>query len=222
MDTTYIEYLLLIPAALIALSVHEYAHGYTAWRLGDPTARSLGRLTLNPLAHLDLWGTVCMVLFRFGWAKPVPINPRYFKNPRKGMALTAAAGPAANLLLALLCALLYRLTWLGAGALLPSVENHILSYFFTYLAYFFLLSHFLNLSLAVFNLLPLPPLDGSRILCIFLPSKWQLAIARHERTIQVVLLVALWLGAFSGILSTAIDFLSSLIFGALNLIPFLS
>jgi Zn-dependent protease len=163
-----------------------------------------------------------MLLTGFGWANPVPVNTRYFKKPRRDMALTAAAGPAANLLLALLCALLYRLTWLGAGALLPTAGNEFLSHFFFYLAYFFLLSHFLNLSLAVFNLLPLPPLDGSRIFYIFLPAKWQFAIMRHERTIQAVLFVALWLGAFSGILSTAIDFLSSLIFGALNLISFLS
>ena len=106
-----IEILLAIPAALIALCVHEYAHGYVAYRLGDPTARSLGRLSLNPLRHLDPIGTLFMLIFHFGWAKPVPINPRYFKDPRKGMALTAAAGPISNILLAFCFALLFKLSF---------------------------------------------------------------------------------------------------------------
>ena len=105
-DINIVSMLLSIPAALIALTVHEYCHGYVAYRLGDPTARSLGRLSLNPLKHLDPIGTLFMILFGFGYAKPVPINPRYFKDPRKGMALTAAAGPLSNLLLAFLGALL--------------------------------------------------------------------------------------------------------------------
>lgn len=215
-----IIYLLAIPAALLALSVHEFAHGYVAYRLGDPTPRSLGRLTLNPAKHLDPLGTVCMVLFRFGWAKPVPVNPRYFKDPRKGMALTAAAGPIANLILAFLGAFFFKLTaWLGTVvyAAFPSVY---VTYFFLYLAQFFLIFHYLNLSLCVFNLIPLPPLDGSRILCVFLPPKWYFGVMKHERTIQIVLLIALWLGAFSGLLEMAIGWLSGLMLLLLSFLPF--
>ena len=216
-----ISYLLLIPAALIALSVHEFAHGYVAYRLGDPTPRALGRLTLNPVKHLDPIGTVCMVLFRFGWARPVPINPRYFKDPRKGMAITAAAGPIANILMALLGALFFKLTALVGNAAIAAVPNEKMIYFFFfYLAQFFLLFHYLNLSLCVFNLIPLPPLDGSRIFYVFLPPKWYFGVMKHERTIQIILLVALWLGAFTGLLSTVVDWLSSLLFAILSFLPF--
>ena len=215
-----IAYLLAIPAALLALSVHEYAHGYVAYRLGDPTARSLGQLTLNPLKHLDPIGTLCMVLFRFGWAKPVPINPRYFKDPRKGMALTAAAGPIASFLLAFLGALLYKLTLLLGNAVITAFPNELVIYFFFYLSQFCLVLHSLNLSLCIFNLIPLPPLDGSRIFYVFLPPKWYFGVMKHERTIQIVLLIALWLGAFSGILHTVVGWLSSLIFWILSLLPF--
>ena len=113
-----IAVLFAIPCVLLSLSFHEFAHAWVAYKLGDPTARNMGRLTLNPLKHLDPIGTLFMILFGFGYARPVPINPRYFKDPRKGMALTAAAGPLSNLLLAFLGALLYRLTLL----LLPIVE----------------------------------------------------------------------------------------------------
>ena len=215
-----IPYLLAIPATLIALSVHEYAHGYVAYRLGDPTARSLGRLTLNPAKHLDPIGTVCMVLFRFGWAKPVPINPRYFKNPRKGMALTAAAGPIANILLAFLGALFANLTVLLGNAILASYPNEYVFYFFQYLTQFFFVFHYLNLSLCVFNLIPLPPLDGSRIFYVFLPPKWYFGVMKHERTIHIVLLIALWLGAFSGLLERIVGWLSGLMLFLLSFLPF--
>ncbi len=199
-----VEILLCIPAALIALTVHEYCHGYVAYRLGDPTARSLGRLSLNPLKHLDPIGAVLMIVCGFGYAKPVPINPRYFKNPRKGMALTAAAGPLANLLLAFLGALLYRLTLL----LLPIAGTEFLLRFVLILASFFATFHYLNLSLCVFNMIPLPPLDGSRIFYIFLPPKLYFRVMKYERIIMIVLLVALGLGAFSGLLSVIVNAIS--------------
>lgn len=214
-----IEILLAIPAALIALCVHEYAHGYVAYRLGDPTARSLGRLSLNPLRHLDPIGTLFMVMFHFGWAKPVPINPRYFKDPRKGMALTAAAGPISNLILAFVAALFAKLTALLSGAVLAALPIDFLYFFFLYLINFFVLFHYMNLTLCVFNLIPLPPLDGSRIFYVFLPPKWYFNVMKHERTIQIILLVALWLGAFSGILSKVSGFLSNVIFYLLSFIP---
>ena len=214
-----IEILLAIPAALIALCVHEYAHGYVAYRLGDPTARSLGRLSLNPLRHLDPIGTLFMVIFHFGWAKPVPINPRYFKDPRKGMALTAAAGPISNLILAFLAALFAKLTSLLSGVVLAALPIDFLYFFFLYLINFFVLFHFMNLTLCVFNLIPLPPLDGSRIFYVFLPPKWYCTVMKYERIIQIILLVALWLGAFSGILSKVTEFLSNAIFYLLSFIP---
>lgn len=199
-----VEILLCIPAALIALTVHEYCHGYVAYRLGDPTARSLGRLSLNPLKHLDPIGAVLMIVCGFGYAKPVPINPRYFKNPRKGMALTAAAGPLANFLLAFLGALLYQLTLL----LLPIAGTEFLLRFVLFLASFFATFHYLNLSLCVFNMIPLPPLDGSRIFYIFLPPKLYFRVMKYERIIMIVLLVALGLGAFSGLIHVIVNAIS--------------
>ena len=219
MNFDLIEILLCVPAALIALSVHEYAHGYAAYRLGDPTARALGRLTLNPLRHLDPIGTLFMILFRFGWAKPVPINARYFKDPRKGMAITAAAGPISNFLMALLAAVLYKLTVLLGNATLSLWQSDIVFFFFTHLSLFFWIFHVMNLGLGVFNLIPLPPLDGSRIFYIFLPPRWYFGVMKYERQIQIILLIALALGAFSGLISGIVGFLSDLMFLLVSFIP---
>lgn len=179
-------------AALIALTVHEFSHGYAAYRLGDPTAKNYGRLSLNPLKHLDPFGALCMIFFHFGWAKPVPINPRYFKNPKKGFAITALAGPLSNLILSLLSALAYLL-------LLNAFDGVGFESEFTYkLAVNFLLfvycMHTVNLGLAIFNLIPIPPLDGSRILNIILPPKTYFGIMRYERQIYFVLIGWLFLG----------------------------
>ncbi len=222
MTDLFIEYLLLIPAALIALSVHEFCHGYAAYRLGDPTARNFGRLTLNPLKHIDPIGAVCMVLFRFGWAKPVPINPRNFKDPRKGMAISAAAGPLSNLIMAFIGALLVKLLALLANTVLlvvPVALFEITYYFFTYLVLFFQLFHYLNLSLCVFNLIPIPPLDGSRILLMVLPPNLYFKFMQHEQTIQIILFVALALGAFTGVINTVVTWLSNGMFFILSFIP---
>ena len=205
-----IELLITIPCVLVALTFHEFAHGYVAMRLGDPTARNFGRLTLNPLKHLDPIGTICMVLFGFGWAKPVPINTRYFKNPRKGMAISAAAGPIMNLLLAFVAAFVTEfVVWL-AGTTLPqsNAASNVLIMAFR-LFYTF---HRLNLALAIFNLIPLPPLDGSRILFIFLPPKWYFGIMKYERYIMIGFLVLLWTGIITLPLSWAVSGLSSLMF----------
>lgn len=214
-----IEYIFLIPIALITLSVHECAHGYAAYKMGDPTARNFGRLTLNPLKHLDLYGTICMILFHFGWAKPVPINARNFRDPRKGMAITAAAGPASNLLLAFLAAICIKLLALLAGTLIPQFQNDVLFYFFYYLILFFELFHVLNLSLCVFNLIPLPPLDGSRIFLAFLPPRLYFKVMRYERAIQIALMVALFFGAFSGVIQDIVEWLSDAMFKILFFIP---
>ena len=169
---TILQYVLKLPIILLALSLHEAAHGYVAYKLGDPTARSLGRLSLNPIKHIDIFGFLCMLLFHFGWAKPVPINVRYFKNPRRGMALSSAAGPISNILLALLFAALLRVEILLATVF----ETQILSSasglnILCVLNYILYIGVVLNIGLAIFNLIPIPPFDGSRVAYILLPQK---------------------------------------------------
>jgi len=194
--------LLMMPIALISLSVHESAHGYVSYKLGDPTARNLGRITLNPFKHFDLLGFICMVIARVGWAKPVPVNARYYKNPRVGMALTAAAGPVSNLLLAFIgvfgseCAFL----WLLA----TDVESQIFIVAIT-VYNFFMLFALCNISLAIFNLIPIPPFDGSRILYVFLPPKYYFGIMKYERYIMIAILVLFCIGVFDAPLSIAVN-----------------
>ena len=186
------ELLLRIPALLLALTVHEVAHGYIAMKLGDPTARNLGRLTLNPVKHFDPIGALCMLLFRFGWAKPVPINTRYFKNPKRDMALTALAGPASNFLMAFVGVFAY---YMSAFAIykLPAATGSLLNFqevWLTFLAIFISM----NVSFGVFNMIPVPPLDGSRILLTFLPPKYYFGLMRYERYISMGLFILLYVG----------------------------
>jgi Zn-dependent protease len=200
--------LLSIPAILIALTVHECAHGYAAYRLGDPTARSLGRLSLNPLKHLDPVGALCLLLFKFGWAKPVPINTRYFKHPRRDMAIAALCGPLANLLLALLGAFLYVGLLTAFRALLQAIPvagslltalNYTLRFFF----YF----HYINLTLALFNCIPVPPLDGSRFFLPLLPRRAYYFVIRYERYFSLGLMLLLVLGVLTPLLGAAAKWL---------------
>lgn len=155
--------ILSIPPILLALTFHEYAHAWVADRLGDPTARYMGRKTLNPLAHLDLLGTVMIFLVHFGWAKPVPVNPANLKNPRRDMLWISAAGPGMNMLLAAISGLLLR--WMmghrGLSGMTGLAGQEMLQMLY--------LSLYINLALAVFNLIPIPPLDGSKILAGLLP-----------------------------------------------------
>ncbi|MFO8061228.1 MAG: site-2 protease family protein [Bacillota bacterium] len=148
--------LLSVPGLLLALTFHELAHGYVADSLGDPTPRASGRLSLNPLVHLDLVGTLMLLMFRFGWAKPVPINPMYFRDRDRGLLLTSLAGPASNVLMA--CIAMYSL--LQFPTLRFSTAGTMVYYFLLY-----------NIFLAVFNMLPIPPLDGSRVLSALIPQR---------------------------------------------------
>lgn len=203
---TLIQFLFVVPCVLIALTFHEFAHGYMAYKLGDPTAKNFGRLTLNPLKHLDPIGTICMIFFHFGWAKPVPINSRYFKKPRRDMALTAAAGPIINFILALFGMLVCRILTKIFVAF-PAQSDFV--YYIQYAALtLFSYFHMLNLSLGVFNLIPIPPLDGSRIFYIFLPPKWYFGVMKYEKYIQLALLVLLWTGLLSRPLSAAVSWIS--------------
>jgi len=192
-----------------AIVFHEVSHGYVAYRLGDPTPKVRGRLTLNPLAHVDLIGTILVPLalvvmgsrFLFGWAKPVPINPNYFRKPFKGMLYVAIAGPATNLTLALVTAGVGRLT-LGA------IPNSLLFHEQTFGAYllqsiFYLLGFFviINVVLAVFNMIPIPPLDGSRVLTYFLPPEGKRIMLTLERYGFLILLALILLGGVSGLLN---------------------
>ena len=174
-----ISFLLSVPIIILVLSVHEYAHGLVAKKLGDPTADSLGRLTLNPLKHIDPIGFVMFLIIGVGYAKPVPINSRYFKKPKRDMALVGAAGPLSNLAMAIIFTFLIKLLFLLTPFMpitvdwLPTALNYL--YNILYLGVFY------NLAFMLFNLLPVPPLDGSRILYAFLPSKALLWVQRYEQ-----------------------------------------
>ena len=183
---------------LSSLTIHETSHGIAALALGDDTAKSRGRLSLNPMKHLDPIGTLCMLLVGFGWAIPVPINPRNFKSPKWGMAISALAGPVSNLILSFLSLLLYVV---AGSFLLPLANTGILVNIAEMLCVFFFLAHQMNLYLAVFNLIPVPPLDGSRILSVFLPADKYFKVMRYEKYIAVGLMVLLYIGVLDGPLS---------------------
>lgn len=188
----------------LVLPVHESAHALTAVKLGDPTPKYQGRLTLNPFAHIDYLGALMILLFGFGWAKPVSINPRNFKNPKGGMAITALAGPVSNLLVAFLFMLICCGMETFAGTIKASSA---LFYFFYFLLYIVQI----NIGLAVFNLLPIPPLDGSRLLTAILPDRIYYKIMQYERFIMLGLFALLFLG----VLDVPLNFLRNVVYDCL-------
>ncbi len=182
-----LELAITLVAAMVCIIPHEVSHGYAAYRLGDPTAKNAGRLTMNPLRHIDPVGLLVMAVAHFGWAKPVPIQPGYFKHIRRDTAITALAGPVANVAITMLALMLYSvIIGLSAFRSLPQWVEYV----DLFLAYTALLSA----NLAVFNLLPIPPLDGSKVLFSFLPQKYYGKLLQYERYGFLLLAVLLWIG----------------------------
>lgn len=218
-----LQLVLAIPCIIIALSFHEAAHGFAAYKMGDPTARNLGRLTLNPIKHLDLFGCIVMLIAGYGWAKPVPINTRYFKNQRKGMALTALAGPVTNLVLGLIGVLLYRVTALVTTInSVTTVISHNEGIYNLFVALLLFLQTFTlyNFCFFIFNMIPIPPFDGSRVLFAFLPDKYYFGIMKYERYIMIALIVFMTAGPGFPV-STIAWYMMEGVGGLLDLIPFL-
>ena len=189
LDWSYLTNILLgVVPALLCITLHELAHGVVAYWLGDSTAKDAGRLTLNPLKHLDLMGLVMMVVFHFGWAKPVPVNMYRFKNPKWGMALTAVAGPGMNVLIAIVFLFLYGLLFTplhGEGIVLEMIY----------------LTAYLSLSFAIFNIIPISPLDGSKVLGAVLPERHYATLMRYERYGMLLLLALVATGVLGRPLS---------------------
>ena len=181
--SAFITLALSLPAIVLCLSIHEAAHGGAAYLLGDRTAHDSGRLTLSPLAHIDPVGFICLLLFGFGWARPVPVNISNFKNRRTGMAVTALAGPAANFVTAFIAYCIYFVVWIYGN----SVFMQVLGEFLAIVAS-------MSVGLGVFNLIPVHPLDGSRVLDAYLPFSWSLKLQRYQPVIILLFIFALWRG----------------------------
>ena len=202
--------LISVVCRLIAITGHEVAHGFVSDKLGDPTPRYQGRLSLNPLAHLDLTGTILMLLTGFGWAKPVAVDPRYYKDTKKGMALVAIAGPLSNLIMAFLGLLIYTIFFI-INAKTGAFTN--LTDFLQTFAMYFAQT---NLCFMVFNLIPIPPLDGSRILGMFLSNRAYYNLLQYERYSMFIIMALSLTGAFSRIIGTGVGVVFNGIINLLN------
>ncbi len=197
-DIEPLSVLLWAVAALCAMTIHELSHALIAYRLGDPTAKQMGRLTLNPVRHIDLVGLLMIMVAGFGWAKPVPVDMRYFKNQKRGMALTAAAGPASNFILAFISYIIYFAIFFLTDSEAPSWIFELAGNFVT-----------INIVLGIFNLFPIPPLDGSKILGMFLPDKAYYNLMRYER--YGMLAVAAFIMIFRRFGNNPLDYLIDLV-----------
>jgi len=197
LDWSYLtDILMTVIPALICITFHELCHGLVAYKLGDNTAKYAGRLTLNPIKHIDIMGLLMMVVFKFGWAKPVPVNMNNFKNPKSGMAITALAGPVSNLFLAVFVLLIYGFAYTplvksgSAGSVLLEMMRT---------------TAYLSCMLAVFNIIPIPPLDGSKILFSLLPEREYYKLMQYERYGMILLLIIILTGTLSTYLTTAVS-----------------
>jgi Zn-dependent protease len=218
MSGRWVDLLYLVPILLISLTAHELAHGYTAYRMGDPTAKSHGRLSLNPLKQLDPVGTLMFIVTYmfwgvvFGWAKPIPVSPHYFKSRQRGMAIVGSAGPITNFIIAVLFGLILRLSGPALARGASSVDNVILNILFIFVE--------INIVLGVFNLIPIPPLDGSRVVGGFLPRRayeYWVSIDRYGFIILIVVLFA-FRNQFSAALTFVVDGIWNLIFAGTSIV----
>lgn len=199
-DFTYIlSILLAVVPSLLCITLHEISHGLVAYKLGDDTAKSRGRLSLNPLKHLDPVGLLMMLVFHVGWAKPVPVNMYKFKNPKRGMAVTALAGPLSNLIIAVIFMLIY------GAAFIPLNQSSVGQYFLQMIQ----LTAALSIGLAIFNLLPIPPLDGSKVLFSLLRDEDYYKLMRYERYGGMIMLILVATGVLGRPLNYAIDLVYS-------------
>lgn len=196
-----ISYLYMVPVILLSLSFHEFSHAFVSYKLGDPTAKNMGRLTLNPFKHLDFIGTLMMFVARIGWAKPVPINPAYYKDRKKGTMLVSLAGPLSNILLAFIAA--FPLVYLSVSYPAYGYQpGGVASILFEFSLLFFAV----NINLAVFNIIPVPPLDGSKLLSGILPQRMYFRFMEYENMIGIVFLVVVFV--FPNLLTNIIGFIA--------------
>ena len=198
------DMLLAVIPALICITLHELSHGFVAYKLGDNTAKNMGRLTLNPIKHIDIFGLIMMVVFKFGWAKPVPVNMRNFKNPKRDMAITALAGPLSNVLICCVVLFIYGLVYLPCN--LAGTE------FAGSLLYAVYITAYLSIALAIFNILPRPPLAGSKVLFSLMSDEGYMKLMRYERYGMLLLLALIVTDVLGNPLYAATEFVFDKLF----------